>query len=321
MGSLIVGGAGYIGSHVIASLRAAGERTIAVDDLSAGLRPRVSDDTPLFVWDVAESGAADRLSSLIGAESVDTVYLFAALKRVDESVSDPLRYYDVNVEGLRQVLDACVRGGCSNVVFSSSAAVYGDTDRPVVDENAPLEPINPYGRSKLAGEWLVRDVAQAAGIHAAILRYFNVAGTASAALADRAGTNLIPRVLERIARGEPPRIFGRDYPTPDGTCVRDFIHVGDLAEAHVHVGSWLRSTSESTIVLNVGMGRGISVLDVVSRARELTGHSELGPEFLPRRPGDPASVVADATRLGELGWRPRYGLDDMISSTWNALTA
>lgn len=309
---LVTGGAGYIGSHVVRHLLAAGMGAVVLDDLSSGDPRRV--DVPLVVADVRDGA---RVEETIEKFKVSGVVHLAAEKQVDDSVRRPLHYFDRNVAGLVTLLTAMQRMAVDRIVFSSSAAVYGDTSAPLVDEDAPTLPINPYGETKLVGEWLVRDQARAAGLRYASLRYFNVAGAGQPELADRADNNLIPLVLRAIEDGRPPVIFGADFPTPDGTCIRDYIHVDDLARAHVTAIDLLRR-DQAAYTLNVGCGTGHSVRDVVNVASEVTGRS-LTPDVVGRRAGDPPWVVADTRRIVTLTpWRPRYGLRDMVASAWAA---
>jgi UDP-glucose 4-epimerase len=241
----------------------------------------------------------------------------AADKQVEESVHQPLRYYRRNMLSLMQLLTAMEHAEVDRLVFSSSAAVYGMVESQRVDEDDRTEPINPYGETKLIGEWLIRDQARAAGLRFAALRYFNVVGAAAPELGDRGCSNLVPMIFDAIRRGEQPRIFGSDYDTPDGTCVRDYIHVADLADAHVAAIAALNDPAAELIV-NVGCGRGYSVREVVDMVAEVIG-IELDPVYADRRPGDPASVVADTSRIRQLlGWQARYDLADMVRSAWQA---
>ncbi|UDF12594.1 UDP-glucose 4-epimerase GalE [Antiquaquibacter oligotrophicus] len=319
MGSLVVGGAGYIGSHLVHLLRERGDDVWIVDDLSTGIRDRI-DGAQFVGLDITAPDAERTLTHLMADHGLDTVFQFAALKSVEESVSHPLRYYDVNVHGLLTVLAASTAAGVERFVLSSSAAVYGDTGSEPVTEDDATTPLSPYGRSKLMGESIVRDVVAASGMTAASLRYFNVAGAATPQLADRGSSNLVPRVLHCIAKGDAPEINGDDYDTPDGTCVRDYIDVVDLASAHLYVSEHLPGNPGSYSTFNVGTGVGISVREVVDRAIAITG-ADVEPVVLPRRAGDPATVVADSSRLHRLGWTAGRGLDDMIASTWAAFRA
>jgi len=311
---LITGGAGYIGAHVVRAMREAGERTVVYDDLSTGVAARVPDGVPLVV---ASTLDADAVARAVAEHDVTGVVHLAAKKQVGESVEQPLRYYRENVEGLRVLLEAVTAAGVPSFVFSSSAAVYGMPDVDLVTEDTPCLPMSPYGETKLAGEWLVRATGRAHGLATASLRYFNVAGSATPELADTGVFNLVPMVFEKLTDGEAPRIFGADYPTPDGTCVRDYIHVVDLAEAHVAAARRLGGAAPGTdLTLNIGRGEGVSVLEMVQLINATTGHGT-DPVVTPRRPGDPARVVASADRItAELGWKARHDVRDMVESAW-----
>ncbi|MGX2996911.1 UDP-glucose 4-epimerase GalE [Streptomyces sp. JNUCC 64] len=312
---LITGGAGYIGAHVVRAMRAAGERTVVYDDLSAGNAQRVPDGVPLVVGSTLDPKLVAR--ALSGHRITGVVHL-AARKRVPESAERPLRYYHENVEGLRVLLDAVVTAGVSSFVFASSAAVYGAPTADLITEDTPCQPVSPYGETKLAGEWMVRAAGRAHGIATASLRHFDVAGAAVPELADSTGTGLVPRVMARLSEGLPPQVFGADRPTHDGTCVRDHVHVADLAEAHVAAARRL-SGSHGTgagLTLNIGRGEGVSVRETIAALTAASGR-DLTPEVLPRRAGDPARLVAGIDRAAQvLGWRPRRTLDDIVTSAW-----
>ncbi len=306
---LVTGGAGYIGLHVVRALRQTDE-VVVLDDLSSGRGDLVG--VPLVVGDV---GDADVLDRVFGEHDIAGVVHLAAKKQVAESVAAPLLYYRENVAKLIPLLEAMGRAGTRTMVFSSSAAVYGWPDVEQVTESTPTAPWSPYGETKLVGEWLVRAAAAAHGFRFALLRYFNVAGAAAPELADAAVANLVPMVFERVAHGRRPRLFGDDYPTPDGTCVRDFIHVSDVADAHVAALRHL-DAGGGNLLLNVGRGTGASVREVLDVVAAVTG-LPTEPEVLPRRPGDPPRVVAanDAIRR-TLGWEPRHDLASMVRSAW-----
>ncbi|MFE6619386.1 UDP-glucose 4-epimerase GalE [Streptomyces sp. NPDC057740] len=315
---LITGGAGYIGAHVVRAMLDAGERVVVYDDLSTGFAARVPEHVPLEVGSTLDE---PRLTRVIRDHGIEGVVHLAAKKQVGESVELPLHYYRENVEGLRTLLSAVTTAGVASFVFSSSAAVYGMPDVHLVTEDTPCAPMSPYGETKLAGEWLVRATGRAAGLATASLRYFNVAGAATPELADTGVFNVVPMVFEKLTEGAPPRIFGADYPTPDGTCVRDYIHVVDLAEAHVATARRLREAPGTDLTLNIGRGEGVSVRELIDRINEVTGH-DTAPVVTDRRPGDPARVVAAADRAAtELGWKARYGVADMIASAWAGWTA
>lgn len=309
---LVTGGSGYIGSHICRLLVERSDTAVVVDDFTFGVRARV-EGMPQYERDLAAPGAASALADIMRAEQVDAVIHLAARKQVGESVARPLWYHQQNVGGLRAVLEAMVAAKVDNLVFSSSAAVYGDADG-VVAEDAPTVPVNPYGETKLAGEWMAADVARAEGLRVTSLRYFNVAGAGWPDLADTAVLNLVPMVLERLEAGKSPQIFGDDYATADGTCVRDFVHVRDLADAHLAVLDALPGQPVPHRVYNVGTGQGASVREVVEGIRHRMGDAPAAVTK-PRRPGDPAAVVADVSLIAaELGWRSQHTLDDILDS-------
>ncbi|MBK3644290.1 UDP-glucose 4-epimerase GalE [Streptomyces sp. MBT33] len=310
---LITGGAGYIGAHVVRAMAEAGERAVVYDDLSTGIAARVPEGVPLVVGSTLDG---ERLAHALAEHEVTGVVHLAAKKQVGESLDLPLHYYRQNVEGLRVLLEAVTTAGVPSFVFSSSAAVYGMPDVDLVTEETPCVPMSPYGETKLAGEWLVRATGRATGLATASLRYFNVAGAAAPELADIGVFNLIPMVFERLTENAPPRIFGDDYPTPDGTCVRDYIHVVDLAEAHVAAARALRATPGRDLTLNIGRGEGVSVREMIDRINALTGYDR-PPTVTPRRPGDPPRVVASADRAAtDLAWKAKHDVQDMILSAW-----
>ncbi|MFE9172552.1 UDP-glucose 4-epimerase GalE [Streptomyces kebangsaanensis] len=310
---LITGGAGYIGAHVVRAMTEAGERAVVYDDLSTGIAERVPRGVPLVVGSTLDG---DRVAGALAEHEVTGVVHLAAKKQVGESVDRPLHYYRENVEGLRVLLEAVTAAGIGAFVFSSSAAVYGMPDVDLVTEETPCVPMSPYGETKLAGEWLVRATGRATGMSTASLRYFNVAGAACPELADTGVFNLVPMVFERLTENAPPRIFGDDYPTPDGTCVRDYIHVVDLAKAHVATARALLSSPGLDLTLNIGRGEGVSVREMIDTINAVTGRDS-APTVTPRRPGDPARVVASADRVAtELGWKAEHDVHDMIASAW-----
>jgi UDP-glucose 4-epimerase len=310
---LITGGAGYIGAHVVRAMTEAGERAVVYDDLSTGIAERLPADVPLVRGSTLD---ADLVARTLAEHEISGVVHLAAKKQVGESVDLPLHYYRENVEGLRVLLEAVTAAEVPSFLFSSSAAVYGMPDVDLVTEETPCVPMSPYGETKLAGEWLVRATGKATGLSTASLRYFNVAGAATPELADTGVFNLIPMVFEKLTEGAAPRIFGDDYATPDGTCVRDYIHVVDLAEAHVAVARALSSAPGRDLTLNIGRGEGVSVREMIDRINAVTGYDR-PPTVTPRRPGDPARVVASAERIAtELGWQAKYDVQDMITSAW-----
>ena len=313
---LVTGGAGYIGSHVVLQLRARGERVVVLDDLSRGFRQAVL-DAPLVVGKVGER---DTVLKVLREHQVDTVMHFAAYTIVPESVSEPLKYYGNNTCSTRSLLDGCLEAGVKHFVFSSTAAVYGVPAEGVAAEDTPTAPINPYGTSKLMSEWMLRDVSAASPLKHVALRYFNVAGSDTRGRVGQATpkATLLIKVACEHAIGKRPQvaIYGTDYTTPDGTGVRDYIHVEDLASAHLDALDYLREGGEST-VLNVGYGHGYSVREVLQSVERVSG-KRLTVREQPRRPGDPPALVARAERIRrELGWAPR--LDDLDTIVRTAL--
>lgn len=318
MAILITGGAGYIGANAVRRLSAAGEDVVVVDDFSTGLRSRVG-QAPTLRLDLAAAGSAHALTGFITEHRVDGIIHFAAKKSVPESMERPLWYYRQNMGSLLTVLEAARDAGVQRLVFSSSAAVYGDVPAGPVVEERPLEPANPYGRTKMLGELLARDAAQAGVVRVANLRYFNVAGAGADDLGDPQMNNLLTIALDRLTRGEPLDVFGTDYDTPDGSCVRDFVHVDDLVDAHLAALDHLRTDDAGGYdTFNVGTGSGASVLQVLATVEAVSGRP-LALRPAPRRPGDPSTVVADVTRIRQtLGWSARLGLREIVESAWRA---
>ncbi|MGW1528661.1 UDP-glucose 4-epimerase GalE [Streptomyces sp. NPDC001588] len=310
---LITGGAGYIGAHVARAMAADGERVLVLDDLSAGVPARLPEHIPLVQGSALDG---ELLKRVLAEHAVTGVVHLAAHKQVGESVADPVRYYQENVGGLATLLGAVAGAGIERFLFSSSAAVYGNPDVNLISEDTPCAPMSPYGETKLAGEWLVRAAGRAHGIATVCLRYFNVAGAADPELADTGVFNVVPMVFDRLTRGEAPRIFGDDYPTPDGTCVRDYIHVADLADAHLTAAKRLAAGATGDLTVNIGRGEGVSVRELVDLIGEVTG--DLTPAVVePRRPGDaPRAVASAALAERELGWTARRGVREMVESAW-----
>ncbi|MET7677811.1 UDP-glucose 4-epimerase GalE [Streptomyces seoulensis] len=311
---LITGGAGYIGAHVARAMHGAGEDVVVLDDLSAAVPERLPEGVPLVEGSTLDG---DLLKRVFADHGITGVVHLAARKQVGESVAEPVRYYRENIGGLATLLDAIADTGVRRLVFSSSAAVYGNPDVDLITEDTPCLPVNPYGETKLAGEWLVRAAGRAHGISTVCLRYFNVAGAAAPELADTGVFNIVPMVFDRLTRGEAPRIFGADYPTPDGTCIRDYIHVADLAEAHLAAARRLSEDAPTgDLTLNVGRGEGVSVRELITLIGEVTGDRR-EPVTEDRRPGDAPRAVASAERAAaELGWRARLGVPEMVASAW-----
>src|SRR5262245_61451021 len=313
---LVTGGAGYIGSHVARQLTDSGARVVVLDNLSTGFRQAVLDAT--FVS--GDSGDRELVGRLLSEHGIDTVMHFAAHTVVPESVANPLKYYGNNTCSTRNLLESCAKHGVRYFVFSSTAAVYGIPAGGIAAEDSPTAPINPYGTSKLMSEWMLRDLGAAGGPRHVILRYFNVAGSdprGRIGQSTRAAT-LLTKVACEAAVGKRPgvSIFGTDYPTPDGTGVRDYIHVEDLADAHLKALTYLRKGGESA-TLNCGYGHGYSVREVLAMVEKIAGR-RLQIREEPRRAGDPPTLIARADKVrGLLNWTPRY--DDLESIVKSSL--
>jgi UDP-glucose 4-epimerase len=311
---LVTGGAGYIGAHVARALQRDGHTVAVLDDLSSGSRDRLSAGTSFFLGSVLDTRFV--VESLRSHRAEGVVHL-AAKKAVEESVNKPLIYYRENVIGTHSLLTAMVEAGVRRILFSSSAAVYGVSPDGLVVEESDTEPSSPYGWTKLMSEQIIRDCADAERLSWVSLRYFNVAGAGSAIMGDRGANNLIPMVFRALTSGATPKIFGDQYPTEDGTCVRDYIHVDDVADAHAVVMRHMES-DDLAAVYNIGTGSGTSVLEVMLAVKRVTGF-DFDYEMSPPRAGDPARVVADPTRIRtELGWRSRHDLEGTIGSAWDA---
>lgn len=314
---LVTGGAGYIGGHTVARLHAAGHRVVVVDDLSTGLAHRVPEGVPLVAASLLDQ---DSVALALREHEVTGVLHIAGKKSVPESVSDPVLYYRENLGGMTSLLAAMVQAGTRKLVFSSTAAVYGVPSTGVVTEETPTMPINPYGHSKLVCEQMARAVGEAHGLSWLALRYFNAVGADDVSLADRGGSNLFPLVFRAFAEGRPVLVTGDDFDTHDGTGVRDYIHVADLADAHVAAVNRL-NRGPAADAINVGTGKGYSVLDVLAALGDITGQ-KIPYTVGPRRPGDPAEVVAAVDRAwAELGWSAQRDLNDMVASAWSARQA
>lgn len=313
---LVTGGAGYIGSHVVRALRAADAAVVVIDDLSTGLVGFVPEDVPLVRANLLDG---DAVRTTLDEHRVRGVIHIAGYKYAGESVQRPLHTYRQNVSAMVTLLDAVAAAGIDKFVFSSSAATYGTPDTDLVDETTPTAPESPYGESKLIGEWLLRDTAVAVpGFRHTSLRYFNVVGSGREELFDVSPFNLFPKVFDMLHRGQTPRINGADYPTPDGTCVRDYVHVTDLAAAHVAAARRLDDGVALEPVYNLGSGDGTSVREIMTAIREVTG-IDFEPEVAERRPGDPARIVAAGELAArDLDWQMRHSLTDMVASAWAA---
>jgi len=314
---LVTGGAGYIGSHMVHALVEAGENVVVIDNLSTGFSTYLPEGVPLFIGDVADENL---IEGVIQAHGVDAVIHFAGSVVVPESMRDPLAYYRNNTMASRNLLDAAVKCGIKRFIFSSTAAVYGNPDATPVAEDAPTRPLSPYGASKLMTEIMLHDIAPAYGMEFVVLRYFNVAGAdpqGRTGLATMGATHLLKIAVE-AATGQRNKIdvYGTDYPTPDGSCIRDFIHVSDLVQAHRAALAYLRAGGTST-TLNCGYGRGYSVLDTIEAVRNASGRS-FAVQYAPRRDGDIMTMIADTTRIrATLDWTPQY--DDLATIARHAL--
>ncbi|MGQ4495056.1 UDP-glucose 4-epimerase GalE [Dermabacteraceae bacterium P13115] len=317
MTTLVIGGAGYIGSHVVRLLQERGDKVIVVDDLSTGFASRIG-DAELLELDVTQPDAAEKMAFAMRKSGADSVIHFAAHKQVGESVAEPMMYWHDNIAGLANVISAARTAEVKKVVFSSSAAVYGMPDVELVEETLDPKPINPYGATKYVGEWMLADAERAYGMRTVGLRYFNVAGAGWPELADTMVMNLVPIILDALEKGKAPIVFGDDYPTPDGTCIRDYVHVLDLAHAHLAALDYLDRDERAHRVFNVGTGKGSSVLEVIEAIARVKG-IEIKPEIGPRRAGDPARLICATSRIEEeMGWKSDKTLDDIVRSAVEA---
>ncbi len=319
---LVTGGAGYIGSHTVQLLAAKGVKVVVLDNLVYGHSEAITDTSVELV--VGSIGDTALLDGLFQKHSFDAVIHFAAYAYVGESVTDPLKYYRNNTAEPLALLEVMHKYGCKNFVFSSTCATYGVPDVIPISESQHQNPINPYGRSKLMLEWVLADCEHAWGLHSVCLRYFNASGCAadgSIGEDHRPETHLIPRVLMALnSEAGPVDVFGTDYPTPDGTCIRDYIHVEDLAEAHVLALDYL-ANQHTSLRVNLGTGRGISVQEIIDAVEEVTG-LKVPLQYAPRRPGDPAQLVADPS-LAEstLGWKAKkLDIRETVRSSWAWMT-
>ncbi|SDS29204.1 UDP-glucose 4-epimerase GalE [Microterricola viridarii] len=318
MAWLVTGGAGYIGSHVVRAFLADNIDVVIVDDLSSGHAEFVPAEVPFYRGSILD---AELLGRLFAENPIDGVVHVAGFKYAGVSVQRPLHTYEQNVTATAVLLQAMQDAGVNRIVFSSSAAVYGTPNTDLVTEDTPKAPESPYGESKLIGEWLLRDEGVATGLAHTSLRYFNVVGSGHDGLYDTSPHNLFPLVFEALLDGRTPRINGNDYATADGTCVRDYIHVADLAISHVAAAERLQAGREIEPVYNLGSGDGVSVGEIMSAMAEVTG-IPFAPEIAPRRAGDPDRIVASGERARrDLDWQMRHTLDDMVRSAWEARRA
>ena len=316
---LVTGGAGYIGAHVARAFKAVGITPVVVDDLSSGRVGFVSPDVAFVQGDILD---VDLVTEVLDQYRCTGVVHVAGFKYAGVSVKRPLHTYTQNVTGTVRVLDAMHRAGVNKLVFSSSAAVYGVPETETVTETSPMRPESPYGESKLIAEWLMADVARAwPEFNGVALRYFNVVGSATDDVFDVSPHNLFPIVIEALMEGRTPRVNGTDYATPDGSCVRDYVHVGDLAVSHVAAAQALEAGRPLLPAYNLGSGEGLSVLQIMDAMRRITG-VDFTPEVGPRRPGDPDRIVAEGTAAAaDLDWRMRHTVDEMVASAWSARRA
>jgi len=317
MAVLVTGGAGYIGGHMALALVDSGEKPIVVDNLSTGFAWAVPPDAKLVVGDFGDQALIARL---IEEHEIDAIAHFAAKLVVPESVADPLGYYLNNVANARNLIETAVKSGVKKFIFSSTAAVYGETDAEPVGEDAPLHPVSPYGRSKLMVEWMLQDVGKAHGLRSVVLRYFNVAGAdpkGRLGQSHPASTHLIKRAVQTaLGRQKSLDVYGVDYPTRDGSCLRDYIQVSDLIDAHMAALAHLRAGGDS-LTVNCGYGRGYSVLEVAEMVKKVSG-VDFKVNLVGRRAGDPAAIIAKADRVrAALGWRPQR--DDLAEIVRQAL--
>jgi UDP-glucose 4-epimerase len=315
MSWLVTGGAGYIGSHVVRAFEGVDLEAVVIDDLSSGHRDFVGADTPFVEGTILDT---DLVARTCKEHAVEGVVHLAGFKYAGVSVQRPLHTYTQNVTGTVSLLEAMEQSGVDVMVFSSSAATFGTPDVDVVTEETPGRPESPYGESKLIGEWMIADQGVATGLRHTSLRYFNVVGSGSDDLYDTSPHNLFPLVFDALIEGRTPRVNGDDYDTPDGTCVRDYVHVADLADAHVVAARRLAAGDTLAPVYNLGSGAGSSVRQIMDTVRDVTG-IDFTPEVGPRRPGDPARIVASGELAArDLDWAMRHDLRDMVSSAWRA---
>ena len=315
---LVTGGAGYIGCHVVERTLANGRDVTVLDDMSTGIAARLNPRVPLVKTSLQN---IDDLNRVFEDTQITGVVHLAAKKQVGESVERPEYYWQENVVGLQNLLAAMNQHGVKNFVFSSSASVYGQPSIPIgalITEDVNCEPINPYGATKLEGELLSRAMADSDGLKVAALRYFNVAGAGRPELGDQYIFNLVPIVLDALERGEQPVVFGNDYNTPDGSCIRDYVHVQDLADAHIAAMNFIVNSDSGFTAINIGTGIGASVYEVLNMIQDVTGIS-VDPVIGHRREGDPPALVADVNLAKEiLGWSSSLDLRDIVSSAWGA---
>ena len=305
---LLTGGAGYIGSHVAKELLANNFEVCIIDDLSTGIKERIPDKVNFYQGTLLDEKF---LTEVFSKENISGVIHLAAKKSVGESMEKPNLYFEENVLGLLNLLNQIASHQIKNIVYSSSAAVYGEPLDPLVSEASPTLPTSVYGETKLIGEWII----QKSGLNSIILRYFNVAGAGESKLGDTATDNVIPKVFKALTEGKTPEIFGDDYPTPDGTCIRDYVHVYDLAQAHI-LGMEKMIKDNQSFNYNLGSGSGYSVKEIIDNVKKVTG-KDFKVEYVERRAGDPGILIADSTKAEkELDWKPQYSLEQIVISAW-----
>jgi len=318
MSWLITGGAGYIGAHVVRAMAAQGQAVVVLDDLSSGHREFVPDSTPFVHGSVVDPAT---VHAALADHACTGVIHLAGFKYAGVSVQRPLHTYEQNVTGAQVLLGAMTDLGVRHLVFSSSAGVYGTPDVDLVTEDTPGHPQSPYGESKLITEWLIGDVGRVTDLRHTSLRYFNVVGSGWPDLYDTSPHNLFPLVLKALTQGRTPVVRGTDYPTPDGTCVRDYVHVSDVADAHVEAALALAAGRRLEPAYNLGTGIGVSVLEIMSAMSQVTG-IDFTPQIAARRPGDPARIVASGELAArDLAWAGRRSLVECVRSAWESWRA
>lgn len=314
MSWLVTGGAGYIGSHIVKSFIQAGMTPVVLDDFSTGHREFLAEEVEILEGSLLDENF---VAKSVTARFEGVIHL-AGYKYAGESVKRPLHTYKQNVEATVNLLSAMESQGIKFLVFSSSAAVYGTPSEERVTEDTQVNPESPYGESKLIGEWLVRNQFKSSALNATSLRYFNVVGSGSPGIVDLSPFNLFPLLFRALSNGQIPHINGDDFPTPDGTCVRDYVHVEDVAAAHVSAAKQLSEGIELSPLYNLGAGTGTSVAEIMTAASRVTGIA-FNPEIRKRRLGDPARIVADGTKASiDLGWKNSYSIDEMLETAWSA---
>jgi len=311
---LVTGGAGYIGAHVVRSLLENDLKVVIVDDLSTGLARKVPSNVVFEKIDIAET---NKLAQIMKSNKVEGVIHLAAKKAVGESMVNPSLYYKENIGGFISLLEAMSQADVKRIVYSSSAAVYGTPTENKVTEKSATNPESPYGETKLVGEWLLKADEKARQIQWIALRYFNVVGAANPELGDTGVNNLVPMVFRALSNNQRPQVFGGDYATPDGSCIRDYIHVSDLADSHLIAAQKLLNENYCGII-NIGRGQGFSVKQVMDTISEVLGKN-INYEVVDRRPGDPAQTIADVSKAkSDLNWEAKNDLKSMVSSAWQA---